>query len=116
MAEADATQFAKAARARRGQQRANIAASGIGFEGSPLDIISQQAAEDEISRMNILRGGAISKAASLAEAGQFGREAGQELIGGGFGVASSILARNRVPGGGSKLPPLSGPAPPGIVP
>ena len=89
--EAEAKQFAKQKRAEQGQRIANIAASGIQFEGSPLAILQQSAIEDELGRLRILQGAQVSAGGFQAEAGQFGREATQEILGGGVGVASSIL-------------------------
>ena len=90
----DEERFRREARARQGQRAANIAASGIGFEGSPIAILEQSEMQDERDALLIRRGALIESAGFRAEAGQQKRKAGQALIGGTIGVASSIIGRN----------------------
>ena len=87
----DSDAFRRKARARQGQRIANIAASGVGFEGSPIAILEQSAIQDEFDALLIERGASNRAAGFRAEAGFQKRKAFSAGVGGVFGVGTSIL-------------------------
>jgi hypothetical protein len=56
---ANAAAQQRKARMQMGTMRAGYGASGIGLEGSPMDILEQSAAMAELDRQNILYGGTL---------------------------------------------------------
>lgn len=88
----DAAAFRRRSRAEQGQRIANIAASGVGFEGSPLAILASSAEQDEFDALLIEQGAANKASGFRAEAGFHKRRALSAGIGGVFGVGTSILS------------------------
>lgn len=68
-AAANAARQERAARIRRGQNIAAAAASGVALEGSVLDIMEDNAIEEELDRLTILQRGEVDAAGLLAGAG-----------------------------------------------
>lgn len=90
-AEADEAKFRRGARFRAGLTRANVAASGIGIEGSPLDIIEDQAVSSELDALNIRFQGLIDESRFLSEASLDRFRAKQATIGGFVGAGTALL-------------------------
>lgn len=67
-AAANAERQERAARIRRGQNIAAAAASGLALEGSVLDIMEDNAIEEELDRLTILQRGEVDAAGLLAGA------------------------------------------------
>ncbi len=101
--EADANEEADRRRrdARRiiGQNRANIGASGISLEGSPLEVLADNAAEGELDARTAIVAGARdaanlrSRASAARSSGFIG--AGSALLGSSFGKFGSTTTGSR---------------------
>lgn len=68
-AAANAAAQQRKARLQIGSMRAGYGASGVGLEGSPLDVLEQSAAMAELDRQNILYGGTLRSQGYQATAG-----------------------------------------------
>lgn len=82
---ADANKQARESRYRQGMARANIASSGLELEGSPLEILEDNAISEEMDRLNILQGGE-ARARALEYEGKAAKAAG--FIGAGTSLLS----------------------------
>lgn len=102
-----ATQIRQDAAVEMGRQIAISGASGVSLEGSPLDLILQNAAQLELEAQDVVR--------AAAERGRVIRRRGQaQLVSGLFGVAgeaaggvANVLRADlvsRAPSGGARLP------------
>lgn len=84
-AAAEAAAQNRKARLTIGAMRAGYGASGVGMEGSPLDILEQSAANAELDRQNILYSGET-------QARGYDSTAGMELMSGKNAVRGSIIS------------------------
>lgn len=90
-AAANAEAQARESRRRIGSARAGYGASGVGLEGSPLDIIEQSAMEAEIDRQNILYAGDL-KAQGFENTAALEKSKGKNAMTGAiFKAGSSLL-------------------------
>jgi hypothetical protein len=83
--------FRRSARRRAGLARAQFGALGITSEGSPLEVLADQAAEQEEDAMLIRFGGQVRKAESKARSGVFASEKSASLLAGGIGASTALL-------------------------
>jgi hypothetical protein len=84
-AAANAADQQRKARIQIGSMRAGYGASGVGLEGSPMDVLEQSAAMAELDRQNILYGGEV-------RARGYESTAGLELMQGKNAVKGSIFS------------------------
>jgi hypothetical protein len=90
--EAEASRRRRAAARALGRQRAAFGAAGVTVEGSPLDLLEDLAAEQEIEALDIRRRG-ILRARELSIGAQRSRfQAGVALEKGAFGATSQALS------------------------
>jgi hypothetical protein len=76
-----------------GQQIANVGASGLTYDGSPMDVIRQNAVEREMEALNERYAGTVKQVGFMSQAAEARREATQALYGGiAKGGASLLLA------------------------
>lgn len=87
----EAQRYQADARRRLGAARARAGASGTQLSGSVLDVLADQAAEEELNRRMILYGGEAKAANYKAQAGYYKRQ-GQSTLLSGFttGVADTL--------------------------
>lgn len=101
-ADANAAAQQRKARLQLGSMRAGYGASGVGLEGSPLDVIEQSAAMAELDRQNILYGGTLRSQG-------YESTAGLELMRGENAVTSSYFnAGSTLLMGASKMGAFTG--------
>lgn len=92
---------------RQGAARAAYGASGVAMEGSPLDVLEQSAAQEELDALNIRYRGEIG-AQSAEGQGQLSRMRGEAASQAGYmGAGSAILM------GAAKAYKPGSPTPPG---
>lgn len=82
---------------RQGAARAAYGASGVAIEGSPLDILEQSAAQEELDALNIRYRGAIGAQSAEGQAALSGMRGEAAMQAGYMGAGSAILM------GGSKM-------------
>ena len=90
-AEANAAAQQRKARLQIGSMRASYGASGVGLEGSPLDVIEQSAAMAELDRQNILYGGQLKSQGYQATAGLELMRGEAAVTGSYFNAGSALL-------------------------
>lgn len=99
-AAANAARESRLSRKRLGALRANIGASGITLAGTPLDLLEDSAAEEELNRLSIIQGGE-TQARGFENTASLDRAAASNAqTAGFFGAGSELLL------GGSKLFPV----------
>lgn len=91
-AAANAEAQQRKARMQIGSMRAAYGASGVGLEGSPLDILESSAMMAELDRQNILYGGELSAIGYESNAGLELMRGENAVTGSYFGAASSLLS------------------------
>lgn len=101
-AEAEAGRFQRGSRRRLGAIRAQAGASGTTLSGSVLDVLADQAAEEEENRLLILFGGEARARESTARAKILKRKGSVALTTGLLDAAGTLLSA----GGGSSGPEL----------
>lgn len=100
-AEADAKEQERDKRLRAGANRASLGGSGVSVEGSPLDVLGDIAAEEELDRLKILHNGEL-RATGFENNAQLDTMRANSQSGVG-GAASSILGvAGGLGGGGSR--------------
>jgi hypothetical protein len=88
----DERQFRLSFRREQGRNQAAIGASGIKAEGSPLEVLQDNAAMAEQDALRIRRGGQIERDAFMRQAGNY-RQAGRAASrAAGIGAAASLLS------------------------
>lgn len=91
-AESNAAAQQRKARINQGAMVAAYGASGVGTEGSPMDILEQSASMAELDRQNILYGGELKAGGYQATAGLELMRAENAQKGGMFNAASALLS------------------------
>ena len=86
-----------------GQQIANVGASGLTYDGSPMDVIRQNAVEREMEALNERYSGQIKQVGFLSQAAETRRQATQALYGGIAKAGASILLAGAAQQGSSKV-------------
>jgi hypothetical protein len=76
---------------RQGAARAAYGASGVSIEGSPLDILEQSAAQEELDALNIRYRGEIGAQSSEGQAALSSMSGDAAMQAGYIGAGSSIL-------------------------
>jgi len=90
-AEANAAAQQRKARITQGSMRAGYGASGVGLEGSPMDVLEQSAAMAELDRQNILYGGQIRAQGYESTAGLEMMRSDNAVTGSYFNAGSALL-------------------------
>lgn len=90
-AEANAAAQQRKARVQIGAMRAGYGASGVGLEGSALDVLESSAAMAELDRQNILYGGALRAQGYESTAGLELMRGENAVTGSYFSAGSSLL-------------------------
>lgn len=90
-AEANAAAQQRKARLQIGSMRAGYGASGVGLEGSPMDVLEQSAAMAELDRQNILYGGQLKSQGYQATAGLELMRGENAVTGSYLNAGSSLL-------------------------
>lgn len=107
-AEADAAEQKRDTVRKLGAMRAGYGASGVAFEGSPLDILAQSASDAEMDRLNIIYKGKVRAAGYDANAELYESNAENERNAGLVGAGRSVvlgLDKTRGPTGtGTQIP------------
>lgn len=94
---------------RQGAARAAYGASGVALEGSPLDILEQSAAQEELDALNIRYRGEIGAQSAEGQAALSRMRGDQALSAGYMGAGSAILMGGaRAAGMFSKIPSSGG--------
>jgi hypothetical protein len=90
-ANADADAQDRINRRRLGAIRASAGASGVGLEGSPMDVLSMSASEAEMDKQNILYKGRVKAMGYESEAAYEDYTGQEALAQGRIGAASALL-------------------------
>ena len=90
-AAAEAELAQRGARRRLGAIRARAGASGTTISGSTIDVLADQAAQEELNRLTIIFGGEAQARESEARARAIKREGVSSLIGGFVSAAPFLL-------------------------
>lgn len=89
----EAQRYARDAKRRFGASVARAGASGTQLTGSVMDVLADQAAEEEMNRQLILYGGEVQAARSKAQAGYYKQQASATLLSGLTAGAADTLPR-----------------------
>jgi hypothetical protein len=91
-AAADESRQRRAADRQLAQTRALVGAAGVTLEGSPLEVLEDQAMEAELDALNIRYGGAL-QASNYRSQSQLGRSAARSAMTQGYISAGSSLLK-----------------------
>jgi hypothetical protein len=78
-------------RKRLGALRANIGASGVALTGTPLDLLADSAAQEELDALTIRHQGKLKSTSLNLQSGLLKTQAKNELISGGLKAGSALL-------------------------
>ncbi|MEZ5665874.1 MAG: hypothetical protein R3F55_00230 [Alphaproteobacteria bacterium] len=94
-AAADAFEKRRAIRRDLGRARARLGAAGVTIEGSPVEVLTDLAAEGELEARRIESEGAAAARGHLHRAGQARSQAGHALLQGVDGLVGDLAQANR---------------------